>query len=90
MNEATRGLIRERLKDPDSAQFKDIYQASAPICEQVNAKNTLGGYTGFKRFYVIKAIDGRVGHSSRILIEQDNEVKEFDDLYQLMCPEGKL
>lgn len=47
--------VRASLKDPDSAQFKDIYanyteEFQVVACGQVNSKNSLGGFTGFKRF----------------------------------------
>ena len=56
--------VRDILKDPESARFKDIKeQSSYDMCVdrawgrsglkyigKVNAKNSYGGYTGFKRF----------------------------------------
>lgn len=44
--------VRSALKDPASAQFKDIRIAdvTGSVCGQVNAKNSYGGYTGFKLF----------------------------------------
>lgn len=52
---AAERAVRASLKDPDSAQFKDVYanytvEFGVVACGQVNAKNSLGGYTGFKRF----------------------------------------
>lgn len=52
---AAKRAVRASLKDPDSAQFKDVYanyteKFGVVACGQVNAKNSLGGYTGFKRF----------------------------------------
>lgn len=52
---AAEGSARQRLKDPDSAQFKalkvfrrdDDYIA---VCGEVNAKNSYGGYAGFTPF----------------------------------------
>ena len=49
-----------RLKDAESARFKGEFlslsdSADAPIkslCGEVNAKNSYGGYVGFKRFVV--------------------------------------
>lgn len=46
---------RNRLKDPESARFKGFRASqmkSGPIavCGWVNAKNSLGGYTGFEPF----------------------------------------
>lgn len=45
--------IKQRLRDPESAQFRNVavYYAVTPmVCGEVNAKNALGGYTGFTRF----------------------------------------
>ena len=52
---AAQRAVRGTLKDPGSAQFKDVYanyteEFDIVACGQVNAKNELGGYTGFKRF----------------------------------------
>lgn len=44
----TEEIVRGQLKDPSSAEFKDV----KGNCGFVNAKNSFGGYTGFKRFYV--------------------------------------
>ncbi|MBK3463049.1 hypothetical protein [Pseudomonas haemolytica] len=46
--------IRSALKDPASAQFKDVRIAdvTGAVCGQVNAKNSYGGYSGFARFAV--------------------------------------
>lgn len=44
------------LKDPQSAQFKEIYdskKAPGAICGLVNAKNSMGGYSGFKAFIYV-------------------------------------
>lgn len=46
--------IKKRLKDPGSAKFRDVRFYSGGktpvVCGQVNAKNALGGYSGFERF----------------------------------------
>lgn len=42
------------LKDPDSAKFRNVrmktYDGLHIVCGEVNAKNSYGGYTGYKRF----------------------------------------
>lgn len=47
-------LIKKRLKDPDSAQFTDVFvsrSSGRPVaCGYVNAKNGFGGYVGRTRF----------------------------------------
>lgn len=51
--------VKRSLKDPNSAQFRDIHVAShetkcgtavEAICGQVNARNAFGGYVGFRPF----------------------------------------
>ena len=47
--------IISRLKDPDSAEFRNVYLNyginNIPVtCGEVNSKNSFGGYTGFQQF----------------------------------------
>jgi len=47
--------VKQRLKDPWSAQFKSIAFVKAPdgstvVCGLVNAKNAMGAYAGFVPF----------------------------------------
>lgn len=46
--------VKDRLKDPDSAMFKlpKVNEDGKPdtYCGLVNAKNSYGGYTGYKPF----------------------------------------
>lgn len=42
-------IVRSKLVDPDSAQFRN----QSGKCGEVNAKNRMGGYTGFKRYVVL-------------------------------------
>lgn len=60
--EEARNAVRAMLKDPESAQFRNIYSRgmggkpipNATVCGEVNAKNSYGGYIGFTRFYQSK------------------------------------
>ena len=52
---AAQRAVRASLKDPDSAQFKDVYanyteEFQVVACGRVNSKNEFGGYTGSRRF----------------------------------------
>lgn len=42
------------LKDPGSAQFRgeQWYPESRTLCGELNAKNSMGGYVGYKKFVV--------------------------------------
>lgn len=44
--------VRRLLKDPDSAQFRDVQACAKPgaIQGEVNGKNSYGGYAGFEPF----------------------------------------
>jgi hypothetical protein len=54
----------ERLKDPDSAKFRNVYVLEIAskdgkplcyaVCGQVNAKNSYGGYNGFGWFISVR------------------------------------
>jgi hypothetical protein len=48
---AAEAAVREQLIDPDSAEFrKETYFVNGSVCGQVNAKNQMGGYTGYTWF----------------------------------------
>jgi len=44
-------IVIDSLKDPNSAEFKDLrHLEGKALCGQINAKNSYGGYVGFKAF----------------------------------------
>lgn len=52
---AGRQVVLDSLRDPASAQFRNVHRSwspngSATFCGEVNATNGFGGYTGFQRF----------------------------------------
>jgi len=49
LHAAVRDAVRESLKDPDSAMFRNQVDG----CGEVNAKNSFGGYVGYRRFYTM-------------------------------------
>jgi hypothetical protein len=66
--------VKLRLKDPDSAEFERVrYLPNDAVCGKVNAKNGLGGYTGFQRF-----VNGPAGVS----LEED---EGFWDVWSADC-----
>jgi hypothetical protein len=46
--------VRNQLKDPGSAQFRNVrvvpYKNGRVVCGEVNGKNSYGGYVGFTPF----------------------------------------
>ena len=50
---AALAVLRERLFDADSAKFRNVQHSARMTCGEVNAKNKMGGYIGFKKFIVV-------------------------------------
>ena len=73
---AAKKAVLGRLKDPASAKFGKFSLAGKKgACLTVNAKNSMGGYTGDQQAYLLKEgenswfvidLDPRVGHESCI------------------------
>lgn len=58
--QAARTLVVERLSDPQSAQFRnEVIYGGTIVCGEVNARNRMGGYVGFRWFNV--ALDTTIG-----------------------------
>jgi hypothetical protein len=63
---AVKDVVRRSLKDPDSAQFGNIWFVPNPYgsgqvaCGFVNARNFFGGYVGFQTFLVVVAENGEL------------------------------
>jgi hypothetical protein len=61
--------VAHNLIDPSSAQFREVELGKDDlVCGQVNSKNRMGGYTGFRGFMV---------QGDEVMFEPD--VSEFDD-----------
>ncbi|CAG4924593.1 zinc-ribbon domain-containing protein [Paraburkholderia saeva] len=79
--ERVKDAVKARLKDPDSAMFKNVFfsrgKDNIPMtCGQVNSKNSFGGFVGFQRF-----ISG--GSSDLTFLE--TEVSDFHKSWQRFC-----
>ena len=77
----TKEGVMSLLKDPDSADFKDVgfYSGgrAAAVCGHVNAKNGFGGFIGFQRF---------IGSGEDIVfLESDMEASEFTKAWNGLC-----
>lgn len=78
-----RVLVEAQLKDADSAKFRNeaVYPVAGKekaftMCGEVNAKNSYGAYTGFKRV-IASATSGRV------LTDDGTEI--FDKFWWSQC-----
>jgi hypothetical protein len=53
-------VVKYRLNDPDSAQFRNPYQSTrdkSVWCGEVNARNRLGGMVGYTRYIAYTSRD---------------------------------
>jgi hypothetical protein len=50
--EKAKRSVSEQLLDPTSAQFRNVQSRGDSVCGEVNAKNKIGAYVGFRRFVV--------------------------------------
>lgn len=72
--------IKNAMYDPESARFRNVRLnlVGDALCGEINAKNKMGGYVGFKRFVVF--------HDAP-LVEADDTRALFDAAYKAAnCP----
>lgn len=72
-NRIAREFVQNRLKDPDSAQFRN----QKGFCGEVNSKNGFGAYTGFKKFIAASP--------DLIVTETDMKPNEFQMAWDNVC-----
>lgn len=66
-----KNALAQSLRDPESARFRNLFIAVGSgraegrrlVCGEFNAKNGMGGYGGFQRFY---SIAGYVGTAEQL------------------------
>ncbi len=73
--------VRSKLKDPDSADFRNVFfhrgSDDIPvICGEVNSKNSFGGFGGFQKFI-------SAGSAEMTFLEE--EVSDFGNLWNTLC-----
>ena len=44
--------VTNKMKDPESARFKNLKMNMNNACGEVNGKNSNGGYVGYRRFFI--------------------------------------
>lgn len=71
-----RAHVRASSKDPDSLKFRNEFTSGLGMhCGEVNGKNSLGGYAGFKRF---------ISNEKTLLID-DKSTRNFNEAWQNFC-----
>lgn len=77
--------IRAKLRDPDSAEFRDVrFYSGGPtpvVCGEVNSKNGFGGYSGFQRFIAS-------GEKLAFLQSEMTSPAEMNEAWKTMCVRG--
>lgn len=69
---AIRSAMQVKLKDADSAKFMDVFVKGITACGKVNAKNTFGGYDGYRRFLAF-VIHAKAGGVNAIAVSFDTD-----------------
>jgi len=83
LERAIETAVREMLKDPDSAKFKNISELpSGKFCGEVNAKNSYGGYAGWKVFWVYNFLHNSNGWVI-LGVKVDDDIAEYACLLDL-------
>ncbi|AGH97681.1 hypothetical protein A11S_858 [Micavibrio aeruginosavorus EPB] len=76
---ASQDGIKNRLKDPGSAKFKDsffvLWKGTPVVCGYVNSKNAMGGYGGFQRFIA----------SGDVIAYLEEQVSDFNNVWREIC-----
>ncbi|MHC8342513.1 hypothetical protein [Pseudomonas sp. RT6P73] len=72
-----KNAVTEQMKDPDSVRFGEVVNRAGTICGYVNAKNSLGGYSGEKAFMFDVA-------SKEVLMF--GQVQNFEKTWNTKCP----
>jgi len=79
--ERGKDAVREKLKDPRSAEFRNVFFHRGPdgvpmTCGEVNSKNSFGGRRGFQKFVSAGQVD---------LTYLEEEVSDFYTVWNRLC-----
>ncbi|MCE1236691.1 MAG: hypothetical protein LWW93_10075 [Hyphomicrobiales bacterium] len=82
MMDAAMAAMRDRLKDPKSADFRNVFLNSSGgavvACGEVNSRNGFGGYVGFQPF-VASPVGGIA------VLASDMKKGEFEKTWKALC-----
>ena len=68
------------LKDPSSAQFRNIMQGAGAVCGEINGKNAYGAYAGYSKF---------VWNGMKATIEPEGGTLGDPDIAQIIAVEDR-
>lgn len=84
-------LVSDQMRDPEATRFKSEYTAFTTsfgdtiVCGTLNGKNAMGGYVGYKPYYV--RIRNGVIQAFHIVPENDEYKVTLNDIVQV-CSEA--
>jgi hypothetical protein len=65
-------VVSSKLKDPDSAKFRDLRDVGSAICGEVNGRNGYGAYAGYHPFVFFPS-DGAVFFIRQTMPKKDKQ-----------------
>ena len=79
--EKGKDAVRLKLKDADSAEFRNVYfkrgSDGVPVaCGEVNSKNSFGGYSGYQQF---------ISAGKPELTYLQEQASDFDTVWRRFC-----
>ena len=81
--------VSAQLRDPSSAQFREIFGTEDTYCGEVNGKNGFGAYSGFRKFVYR---DGSVLFEPDVLPEATTRQQShyYEDLARFARLQGRV
>lgn len=88
-----RVAVEQQLVDPGSAEYRDLKEieesraGGSSVCGEVNSRNRMGGYNGFRRFF-FRAGSARIEPDTSVMGVMDKRALRFRTMYILACSEA--
>lgn len=86
--------VRSLLTDPQSAQFQNetlhpVGKNPETVCGEVNARNRMGGYNGFRKFYyVISSQEAQIKPEEGVSLTELDKLKEVNNDAEFVLQEA--
>lgn len=87
--DAIKATVIQDLKDPSSAQFRNLKVHFGTMCGEVNGKNSYGAYTGFDRFSAGVGVVQFESSLQRLGKGSETLLKLFNESYRDCQADGK-
>ncbi len=89
-----KGAVKLKMKDPESAQFRNVHIKAgeeAAVQGEVNAKNSYGGYAGFERFYWGRFKNAKGEYVGEKAVDTESEfIKAYNDTNMALMESYRL